>query len=89
MYFLTVLIWYIYRESSHPLNNAVVGRISREVEKSPAQVILRYLLQNDFVVIPKSSSPERIKANFQVSKTLTAISTLYIYLAGKEQIRAL
>ena len=34
--------------------------------KSPAQIILRWCLQHGVSPIPKSSSPERLKENFDV-----------------------
>jgi diketogulonate reductase-like aldo/keto reductase len=44
---------------SHP---AVVS-IAREVERSPAQVLLRWGLQHGLVVLPKSTKPARIAEN--------------------------
>lgn len=41
-------------------------KISAEHERSPAQILLRFLLQLGVVVIPKSASPERVKANIDL-----------------------
>jgi 2,5-diketo-D-gluconate reductase A len=48
------------------LNNATVQSIASSYGKSPAQVLIRWSLQLGNVVIPRSSSPERIAANFDV-----------------------
>ncbi|OCT58163.1 hypothetical protein XELAEV_18002492mg [Xenopus laevis] len=48
------------------LEDPVLNDIARRQNKSPAQVALRYLLQQGVVVLAKSSNPERIKENFQV-----------------------
>ena len=45
------------------LANPVINQIAKEKGKSPAQVILRWELQQGFVVIPKSSHPDRMRAN--------------------------
>ena len=39
------------------------GDIAREYGKTPAQVVLRWCIQNDIIVIPKSSNQGRIKEN--------------------------
>jgi diketogulonate reductase-like aldo/keto reductase len=41
-------------------------QIAERHEKSPAQVLIRWSLQNDLVVIPKSSKSDRIKENASV-----------------------
>lgn len=48
------------------LNEANVVRISKAYDKTPAQLLVRWCLQHDLVVIPKSSHPERILENSQV-----------------------
>ncbi|XP_054005537.1 estradiol 17 beta-dehydrogenase 5 [Hylaeus anthracinus] len=48
------------------LENDVVVEIAKTYKKTPAQVILRYILQSGFAVIPKSTNPQRIKENIQL-----------------------
>lgn len=45
------------------LNNRVIDEIAGRYGKSPAQVILRWDLQNGVAVIPGSSSPKHIREN--------------------------
>jgi len=46
--------------------NALLASIAHAHGKSVAQVILRWLIQRDIVVIPKSVRKERIEENFEV-----------------------
>jgi 2,5-diketo-D-gluconate reductase A len=46
------------------LDDAVIERIARRVEKSPAQVVLRWHIQRGDIVFPKSVTPERVRDNF-------------------------
>jgi 2,5-diketo-D-gluconate reductase B len=49
------------------LTDPVIGEIAAKHDKTPAQVILRWHVQQDRVVpIPKSSKPERIASNFDI-----------------------
>lgn len=48
------------------LENDVVQGIAAKHGKTPAQVILRWHLQNGSIVIPKSVTPSRIEENFNV-----------------------
>lgn len=63
---------HIQMESWSPLMNAqiltdtVVNEIAREVNHSPAQVIIRWNIQNGVVTIPKSVTPSRINENINV-----------------------
>jgi 2,5-diketo-D-gluconate reductase A len=49
------------------LDHPVISEIARKHGKSPAQAILRWHLQEGLIVIPKSATPERIRANFAVT----------------------
>ncbi|MBL0847251.1 aldo/keto reductase [Mammaliicoccus fleurettii] len=62
----------IKMESWSPLMNAeilqdeTVNRIAKEINKSPAQVIIRWNIDHDVITIPKSVTPSRIEENFEV-----------------------
>jgi diketogulonate reductase-like aldo/keto reductase len=43
-----------------------LGDIARIHDKTEAQIALRWAVQHNFAVIPKSTSPERIKENAQI-----------------------
>ena len=47
-------------------DNPVIGQIAAKYQKTPAQVMLRWLIQRGIVVIPKSTHKERMEENFQV-----------------------
>lgn len=48
------------------LDNPTIKEIGREIEKTAAQVVLRWHLQNDTLIIPKSVTPSRIEENAQI-----------------------
>ncbi|MFV0375016.1 aldo/keto reductase [Microbacterium sp.] len=43
-----------------------IARIAEEVGRTPAQVVLRWHVQRDTIVIPKSSAPERMRENARI-----------------------
>ncbi len=59
-------------ESWSPLGRAavladpVIGAIAAKHGKTPAQVVIRWHLDNGLIVIPKTSRPERLKENIAV-----------------------
>ena len=48
------------------LDNPAIGTVAQAHGKTPAQVLIRWSIQLGNVVIPRSSSPERIKSNLDV-----------------------
>lgn len=52
------------------LKNDIILALSKEVMATPAQLVLAWALHKNFIVIPKSVRPERIKENFD-AKTIS------------------
>ena len=50
----------------HLLTNPVIADLAKKLGRTPAQVIIRWHIQNGLVVIPKSVTPSRIVENFKV-----------------------
>jgi 2,5-diketo-D-gluconate reductase A len=48
------------------LNDAVVVDVARAYGKTSAQVVLRWHVQRDSIVFPKSVTPSRIRENFEI-----------------------
>jgi diketogulonate reductase-like aldo/keto reductase len=68
------------------LRDATLGKIARAHGVTPAQVVLRWHLQHQVVVIPKSATPERIVANANIfGFSLTADEIARIDALGGEQ----
>jgi diketogulonate reductase-like aldo/keto reductase len=51
---------------SHRIDDPTIARIAGQVGRTPAQVLLRWAVQRDVVVIPKSLREERIRENAQI-----------------------
>src|SRR5271167_3263250 len=79
-----------YRNGSHgsTLDDPVIGDIARTHAKTPAQVMLRWGLQQGRSVIPKSTKPSRIAENINVfdfelsAEEVAAIDSLDTGLRG-------
>ena len=61
------------------LGDPIIDQISKKHGKTPAQVILRWHLQQDVIAIPKSENPGRIKEN----------ATLYDFALDQEDLDAI
>lgn len=48
------------------LANSVVNQLAKVHQKTPAQIVLRYLVQSGVTVIPKSVHPQRMKENIDM-----------------------
>ncbi len=48
------------------LNDPVLLKLADKHQKTPAQIVLRWHIQNGFVVIPKSVTPARIEENVSI-----------------------
>ncbi|MFZ0091750.1 MAG: aldo/keto reductase [Solirubrobacteraceae bacterium] len=48
------------------LDDPVIVQIAERRQRTPAQVVLRWHIQRASIVFPKSTTPERIKENFQL-----------------------
>ncbi|MFO1445407.1 aldo/keto reductase [Bacillus sp. Bva_UNVM-123] len=58
--------WSPLHQGGEVLQDEVVQKIAEQHGKTPAQVVLRWHLQNNSIVIPKSVTPSRIEENFNV-----------------------
>ena len=48
------------------LSNGTVRQVASRLGRTPAQVLLRWCVQHDLVVLPKSTHRERIEENAQI-----------------------
>lgn len=61
------IAWAPFAEGKNGLfTNPVLSDIANKYDKSVAQVVLRWLIQREISVIPKSVTPERIRQNLDV-----------------------
>lgn len=58
--------WSPLNQGGAVLNDEVVKQLAVQYGKTPAQVIIRWHLQSNTIVIPKSVTPSRIEENFKV-----------------------
>lgn len=68
-YGIVIESWYPFGGRGHTsehFNNEVITELSKKYNKTSAQIILRWQLQADYIVIPGSSNPEHIKENYDI-----------------------
>ena len=66
-YEICPMAWAPFAEGMHHIfTNEILQKIGEKYGKTPAQVILRWLLQEQIIAIPKSVHEERIQENFNV-----------------------
>jgi 2,5-diketo-D-gluconate reductase A len=71
------------------LNDPTIGAIASRTARTPAQVVLRWHIQRGDVIFPKSTTPARIKENFEIfdfelePEDIAAISALDRGEAGR------
>jgi diketogulonate reductase-like aldo/keto reductase len=59
--------WAPFAEGKHDIfNNEILKTIAKKHNKSVAQVIIRWLVEQEVVVLAKSVKPERMRENFNV-----------------------
>lgn len=58
--------WSPLQQGGEVLEDEIVNTIAERHNKTAAQVVLRWHLQNNTIVIPKSVTPSRIEENFNV-----------------------
>lgn len=66
-YNIQMMAWAPFAEGKHQIfQNEILREIGQRYKKTPAQVILRWLREEQIIAIPKSIHKERIQENFQI-----------------------
>jgi 2,5-diketo-D-gluconate reductase A len=71
------------------LKDPTIGAIASQIHRTPAQVMLRWHIQRGDIVFPKSTTPARMKENFEIfdfeleAEDIAAISALDRGEAGR------
>lgn len=85
MYSLIVYIELLYDstvEALKPLlKNELVAKLAQKYNKTPAQICLRWAVQKDVVVLPKSIKPERVFENGNVILFINLLASLFKYVS--------
>ena len=68
------------------LEHPMVVKIAKRHQKTAAQVLMRYIAQLGIAVIPKSSNPDRIRANFEVPLQINDIDRILSITNNKNNL---
>lgn len=63
---IAVTAWMPLMRNRGLLDDPVIVEIAKRYNKTPAQVVLRWHLAHNRLIIPKSKTPERIEENFNI-----------------------
>lgn len=63
---IAVESWSPLMQGGKVLEDPIIVNLSKTYNKTPAQIVIRWHLQNELIVIPKSVTPQRIEENFNV-----------------------
>jgi 2,5-diketo-D-gluconate reductase A len=63
---IAVEAWSPLARGGDLLNDPEIARIASDTGKTPAQVVLRWHIERGDIVFPKSTTPSRIKENFDI-----------------------
>ncbi len=58
--------WSPIGQGTGVLDDPVIAELAEQVDRSPAQVVLRWHVQHGRIVFPKSQTPERIEENLRI-----------------------
>ncbi|MDI0136804.1 aldo/keto reductase, partial [Staphylococcus aureus] len=63
---IKVTAWMPLMRNRGLLDNPVIVKIAEKYHKTPAQVVLRWHLAHNRIIIPKSQTPKRIQENIDI-----------------------
>ena len=63
---IKVTAWMPLMRNKGLLDDSVITDIAHRYDKTPAQIVLRWHLAHNRIIIPKSQTPQRIKENFDI-----------------------
>ncbi|MBE5662144.1 aldo/keto reductase [Staphylococcus sp. SS21] len=76
---IKVTAWMPLMRNKGLLDDPVINKLAEKYEKSPAQIVLRWHLAHNRIIIPKSQTPKRIRENidlFDFNLELTEVAEI-------------
>jgi len=77
--FSTLFVGYCPLAKGKLLSESPILKIAQDLGKTPAQVMIRWSIQNGVIAIPKSTKKERVLENFQVVEFHIILVLLFIH----------